>query len=298
MTRRIHLLLLLVWASHLPAARPPLPPPLPRVVEIARVETPGWGALAPLPGDFLLNRAVPEARPGQDTRVRMAWNDEALRVHFHCDEENMAGLITYHSGSAIWQNDCVELFLDVSLERRNILQVICSADGQKQVYAHGFLLQPGEIAVQVRHAARHWEAELTLPWKLFGSRPELFRAALSRERWAGATEFSTWNWPNGFNAPDCHGYFFAGDQTAIMRKLLHDKTTDHEYLAVIQQQAPAGAAAWKTWMQTGHELLRLPPEPHSAAVVAWLDSQYQLELQYPRHNTLYNARIAELLSRP
>lgn len=298
MFRFLFFLLLLQLCNMLPAAsKTELPPPLPRAVAIPfHLQRPDWSALQPLPGDFSLNRTTQPILPTQKTEIRLAWNEAVLWVNFRCYEEAMEQLITYHSGDAIWQNDCVEFFLDVSSERMNSLQVICSADGQFHVSPHGLQLASGEISLSTKAFADRWEAELTLPWSIFRCRPAMFRAALSRERRAGQTEYSTWNWPSGFNNLDCHGYFFAGDVVKILRDARQKLLSDEEYLQILSKYQPDAAQTWQNWLQEGVEITRSPFESHSPAVVKWLNQLYQLQKRYPRQDTVYNVKIAEILS--
>ena len=281
------------------AAEKSLPAPLPRAVVIPFIDgKPDWSKLASLPGDFSVNRSPQPTLPSQLTEIRMAWDQESLWVHFFCHEKNMHSLIRYHSGEAIWQNDCVEFFIDVKLERRNWVQFICSVDGQMQVLPRGMKLGSGEPQLKVNCHEKQWEAQIQIPWSIFGSQPEIFRAALSRERRAGETEYTTWNWPSGFNSPACHGYFFVGDQKTILSKLLHHWQEDREFLATLASNAPVAAHSWQTWLQSGQKLLSAPMLPHSPQVVQWLDDFYHLQQSNRRDDTIYHGKIIELLQRP
>lgn len=208
----------------------------------------------------------------------------------------MENLVTYHTGSEIWRNDCVEFFIDIASERLHYLQVICSVDGQFHANTQGLLLAKGEISLTTKAFADHWEAELTLPWSLFRSRPERFRAALSRERRAGETEYSTWNWPLGFNNLQCQGYFFVGDAGKILRDERQKWLSDTEYLQILAKYQPAAAETWQNWLRQGLEVIQSPFAPHSPAIVQWLDQLYELQKQFPRPETVYNEKISELLA--
>ncbi len=295
-----HKLLLLLFLPLLAfAKKKPLPPPLPRAAAIPyQKQAPDWTKIPPLPGDFSINRSPQPTLPTQNTEVRMAWNEEALSVHFHCFEDNMKNLITYHRDGAIWQNDCIEFFIDPSAERQKVLQIICSADGQFRLNTRGLQLAHRNVTVIVKTFADHWEAELTLPWSMFAFRPKMFRAALSRERRAGLTEYSTWNWPSGFNSVSCHAYFFAGDALEILREMHQRWQYDQEFLQILAQQEPDAAKEWQDWLRQGEEVIGRAQITHSPELVDWLNQAFLLQRRHPRQDTIYKSKIADLLKKP
>lgn len=283
----------------LAAPKKKLPPPLPRLAELPySASGPIWSDVAALSGVFYINGGTEPIPATQATDIRMSWNEQYLWVHFHCHEDNMPGLISYHEDAAIWQNDCVEFFIDYEAQRRKSLQVICSVDGQKQVNLRGMQLAEGQIELKCQSFKQHWEAELRLPWSIFGQRPKLFRAALSRERRAAETEYSTWNWPAGFNNLQCHAYFFAGKQKQIIEEIRAYWQQQNEYHQVLTRQQPRAAKAWKLWLHEAGEVAALPYLPNSPRVVQLLDQLHHMEQTHPLNETVFAARIMDLLQKP
>lgn len=291
------IMLLLLTGLFCYARRKPLPEPVPRLAEIPNYEkTLNWEKIPVLPGEFFINRTQKPEFPTQQTEIKMAWNEDNLKVFFRCFEERMNSLITYHTGGAIWQNDCVEFFIDVDLQRTNRLQVICSADAQFVVNTRGLQVNEEKIKCKTEIKEKFWDAEITIPWKSFNlKRPELFRAALSRERRAGETEYTTWNWPSGFNDSKYHAYFFAGEKKIIITKIKAEILKDKEYLQALKKYNQAAYNNWQKWFEDADKILQMNLQAHSPELFKWLDDWHKYQNDYPRNDSIYNNKIIELL---
>ena len=93
------------------------------------------GVLEPVWQDAATGRAfsaLPAGDPAKaQTETYVGFDDEALYVAFRCAEPDMPGLIgnvPQHDGP-LWEDDCVEIFLDVNGDRATYVQFVVNVIG-------------------------------------------------------------------------------------------------------------------------------------------------------------------------
>jgi poly(3-hydroxybutyrate) depolymerase len=130
---------------------------------------PAWTSLAVLSG-FRLPTGIAETE--HPTAVRVGYDPNALYLAFTCTETNLAGLATnavQRDDPNLWQDDCVEIFLDTKLSRKTYYHIIVTANA---VIQSGIGRKDQWDAPGIRAAAGRtrnaWTVELKIPWADLG----------------------------------------------------------------------------------------------------------------------------------
>ncbi|MDI9586347.1 MAG: DUF4091 domain-containing protein [Acidobacteriota bacterium] len=162
--------------------------------------------------------------PKASTRLRVGFDDRALYVAFDCDETDMEktarNVYPNHDGS-IWNNECVEVFLDAAGDQVSFVHFITDILNQRHDLlgndSYGYNPQ-WESAVSEREAG--WSVEMALPFSSIGvpapTDGDAWRANFCRERKA-VNELSAWRPTFGsFNAPGSFGLLVFGSLKAYL----------------------------------------------------------------------------------
>lgn len=145
------------------------------------------------------------------TSATVRWDASGLRVAFDCADTNIVAQQRPRGDTQMWQNDCVEIFLDIGHTHNNAgprFHVLVSAAG-------GILEQvdslPGYqarlLSAKADITADGWSAEISIPWEALGAQPKLgdvWGFNLNREEhpddeypcwsptWGGFDNFQQW----------------------------------------------------------------------------------------------------------
>ena len=147
-----------------------------------------------------------DAPAKQQTTARVCYDDRALYLGFVCLEAKMPELLatrTKHDGG-IWQDDCVEIFIDPAHDHVHYCQFIVNALGTRSDLrwtGKGLDAKWGGPweAKATRHADR-WVAEVAIPFDTLDARPGVWGMNFTREEQPHA-ELSCWaKQVNGFAA--------------------------------------------------------------------------------------------------
>jgi hypothetical protein len=163
--------------------------------------------------------------PTWGTRFRAVYDQTALYVGVECDRDPSHDPITRQAerDSAVFEDDCVELFLDPRFDRTtyyhfafNSRGVQYDADG----YNRGW---DGAWRVACRVAADTWTAEVAIPFDTVKATPEsghLWGLNVCRNTWLGQErELTAWSDPGPtFHAPHRFGQLVFGRLLDGMRR--------------------------------------------------------------------------------
>jgi hypothetical protein len=192
---------------------------VPRFRGLADPVSPAWDEIPSLPPFLLADGSGPAV---QQTRVRVAWDDEALHVRFDCEDRDAWG--TYERrDDPVYEEEAVEVFLATGTE--NPVDYFEFEVSPRGVLWEGRIHNPTSRRTDrvtdtswdcpgIRWAAGRgsirddWWATLAIPWRGIspgGPPPRLWRAnfyRIERPR-DGEPEFSCWS-PTLNRPPDFH----------------------------------------------------------------------------------------------
>lgn len=158
------------------------------------------------------------------TVFRMLHDGEALYIGVRCWEENMQGLRTEVTGrdGPVWEDDDLEVFLDVAHDHENFYQLATNARGARFDGKTGASTWDGDWDVAGSIGPDSWSVELRVPFATLGVEPPtvgtLWGMNLCRERLAtGSRELHNWaNVEGNFHRPWLFGHlYFAGSSFAL-----------------------------------------------------------------------------------
>jgi hypothetical protein len=123
------------------------------------------------------------------TTVQMAYDDSTLYVGFTCYESRMDQLKTVWShpeerDNSIWDDDCVELYLDPFGSSVHYFQIIINSAGVTSDGMDGEMGWNPKLTVGAVKADDHWTVEVAIPFADLGYRPkggEVWKGNLCRE---------------------------------------------------------------------------------------------------------------------
>lgn len=175
-----------------------------------KASEPVWQSAALTTG-FQLHKG---GKPKQQTRVRVFADNTHLNFFFVCDEEYM-GQITatiIEPGGPVWQDDCVEIFIDANLDRRSFYQVVVNSLGTVMTTREpGGKWRPAVAAVAVQ-GEMSWTVEIRVPLSELNLAGSTFGLNLCRERRpTEVMELLCWSPTGGkFGQPDKFGTAYFG----------------------------------------------------------------------------------------
>lgn len=123
------------------------------------------------------------------TAARLQWTDTALRVQFDCDDANVLTRVEGRDDPTLWQDDCVEIFLDMGHAHDldgDWVHLLVTASGQVMdqrgpVGSYFTSGEPGNgqlafniegLTIKTARRDKGWTAEIAIPWKSIGGAPE------------------------------------------------------------------------------------------------------------------------------
>jgi len=169
----------------------------------------------------------------QQTIARVTCDSRYLYLGIECQEdlvERINARVTEDGGN-VWEDDCVEIFLDPDADRKSFYQVVVNSRGVKWFAEVGGTQkwQP-QIQAAAKLGDRRWFVEVAIPLEDLGSRTAVWGFNIGRERQPEPKELSTWSGlrgsfqqPSEFGSLRFAGSFFAqvdlgtaqwGDNTA------------------------------------------------------------------------------------
>ena len=149
--------------------------------------------------------------PLQQTQAWLCVDQTHLYIAFHCHEDNMAHLTANvaEDGGQVWEDDCVEVFIDANADRSTCCQIVVNSLG-KQYWSDED--RPGwraRSAAAARTEAEAWFVELAIPLADVGLTGSVFGINLCRERRPMETlELSCWR-PTGGTFRQPHKFALA-----------------------------------------------------------------------------------------
>ncbi len=186
-----------------------------------QVTIPVWGAAPALDGDLsdpiwqnaarldpfvLINGA---ADPLMQTDVLLGSDATTLYLGITCHENNMGAITARVSddGGRVWEDDCVELYIDDNLDGRSYRQVLANSLGtQSWNNSEDRSWRAGSKVATKRHTDR-WVVEWAIPMADLGLSGQQFGLNVCRERRPMETlELSCWSpTGTGFAVPERFG---------------------------------------------------------------------------------------------
>ena len=135
---------------------------------------------APATGGLLLKASSRHATPfPKKTLLRAAYDDTCLYLAFQVFDPDMANLLNKYTerDDKYWLDDDVEMMIDPNFDRLSFYQFLFNAAGGRGDYVCWF--QDGRTSadasynpdwrLKTRKYADRWEAELALPFRIFGA---------------------------------------------------------------------------------------------------------------------------------
>lgn len=238
------------------------------VVDGTIAEAPWQGAVRLGPFVDIRDRALAQ----EQTTGRILWDDTSLYVALDCAESQMDSLLlerTERDADGLWQDDCVELFVQPPLSEHYFHLVVNAAgvvfdERCRSADERDLTWNPPVVAATHRGDTR-WQCEIAIPWADLGGPPRLgqtWRVNLNREE-KRLDEWSGWSpTRNGFHEPENFGSVIF-DESAPPVGLCR---LDEPFLGVNEArfQPLAPFAAGLTVALTGAgEVLATEPMPHA-----------------------------------
>ena len=174
----------------------------------------------------LLRRVQDGADPLQATAVRIAYDVEALRLRFDCDDRDIWATHARRD-APLWEEEVVELFIapgeddpsdyvEIEVNPKGAIfdARVSNPEGRRDsMRVDSAWNAAGLVAEVSRPSPRSWRAEIVVPWSDLceGEPPRVWRAnffRIERPR-DGDPEFSCWS-PTLTDPPDFHKPAFFG----------------------------------------------------------------------------------------
>lgn len=275
-----------------------------RAAKVSRVSgTPDWDRLPAFHGNFVIPGKAETAAPLQ-TRIQAAWDATNFYLRVNVQEDRMNSLVAAHSGSDVWMDDCIEVYLNPNFDRVTCCHFIVNAVGEAfGPDTHSTDPTKGWTS-RVGRAGNGWWAELTLPLAAFNLSAQpgtAFPFTVCRERRAGGSlECSTWTPPCGFGRPDDFGVVVLGEYADFIKNAC---MTTRSALAGIDQTAHTlpttspvvnNAQQYRQLVEDGQRLLAATVDLKS--FVEWTCRWETLTQSVTLTELEYGIRIRQLLS--
>jgi len=216
---------------------------------------PVWQRAVRIPA-FTLHKG---GKPAQQTEAWLCVDKNRLYLALKCHEDKMAYLTANVTvdGGKVWEDDCVEVFIDGNLDRSTCCQICVNSLG-KQYWSDPD--RPGWRAKSVAAAttgAKAWFVEIAIPLRNVGLTGNVFGLNLCRERRPmEAMELSCWCPTGGsFRQPEKFGVAKIGTQCLKYISAGQPVLGANELTAVIVNEAgrPAQFMARLHWAQKGRK---------------------------------------------
>jgi hypothetical protein len=155
-----------------------------------------------------------DREPQAGMQAWLAVDHENLYVAARCDEPQTDGIVANvtEDGGDVWQDDCVELFIDPRRSRGEYLQVVVNSIGAKWTEWHGREAAAPEVQAAASVGEGEWSVELAIPRRPLPDAREQMGLNICRERRAdGRLELSCWSPTGGaFGRPERFGDLLVG----------------------------------------------------------------------------------------
>ena len=184
-----------------------------------KLDDPCWGPECLVLGDFVLPD-MSDFAPAQTT-ARICYDDSRLHMAVVCEEPNVAGMKAFHTerDTALWRDDCVEIFIDTNHDRATFHQFIVNSKGaiyDKPPDGDASWDSGAEAAALV--GEERWTIEISIPFSDLGGavKPgDVWGFEIGRERYAGEGHLSVWSPTYGkFHEADKYGELTFGQKAA------------------------------------------------------------------------------------
>lgn len=196
----------------------------------------------------------------RDTRFRAVRDDAAVYFAIECldpDARNLTACVTQRDGR-VYDDDSVELFLDVSFDRATYVQL---AYNSLAVQFDGQGLDPSWNAdwqVKARVVKDRWIAEVRMPFASLGAtrptRATLWGVNVCRNcQTSSGAVFSAWSAsPSGFHSPKRFGLLTFGSLAENLRAHCQTHAHQREQLGAELRKA-LDPSKWPEGIRSGHE---------------------------------------------
>jgi len=139
-----------------------------------------------------------DAPAKEQTTARLTYDDTALYIAFVCKESRMGEILarkTKHDDS-VWQDDCVEIFLDANHDHLSYYQFIVNSLGTRQEGCCDSVKRidqkwDGQWQAAASAHKDHWIAEVAIPFASIKAKPGCWGINLCREEHPSG-ELSCW----------------------------------------------------------------------------------------------------------
>lgn len=178
-------------------------------------------------------RLLAEAKqPTHGTQFRVAYDKTSVYVSIECARDPSREVTAVHTerDSAVFDDDCLELFLDTKFDRTTYVHLAFNSRGV-QYDAEGYnRAWDGSWRVECRVASATWMAEVALPFETVQSTPEsgqLWGLNVCRNTWIGPDrELTAWSdTGTTFHAPHRFGQLVFGSLLEAMRRFSSRQAT-------------------------------------------------------------------------
>ncbi len=155
--------------------------------------------------DFYRNEIIGKAGlPDAETKVRLSFDDKALRITFDNTEPFIKNLKAKHRkvDAPLWEDDCNEVF--IAIPEGRCFQFIVNANGARHdaerflsEQGNPFISNPkwnGDWQASAKVGENSWSSEFIIPYSALGlnGKPAKLLVNFARERYAGVRENSHW----------------------------------------------------------------------------------------------------------
>ena len=126
-----------------------------------------WGNAARIDGFVRMDASV---EVGDQTGVRLGYDDEALWIAFICHDAQAADLAATEKerDGEVYHDDCVEVFLDPTGTRKQFKHFVVNCIGTQYDEDSGDSSWHGVWEAETQTYADHWTAELRIPFASLG----------------------------------------------------------------------------------------------------------------------------------
>ncbi|MBM4048999.1 MAG: hypothetical protein FJ279_28200, partial [Planctomycetes bacterium] len=157
-----------------------------------------------------------EGPPTQQTQVWLAFDATHLYLAAWCGEAKIRDLVTNVKSDfgPVWNDDCLELFVDANQDRATYFHVAVNPLGVKWLNLEAEAARNSKVRTAATIAEHGWYCEMAIPLAELGERHAEWGLNVCRERRAGGgLELSCWS-PTygGFGSPERFGDATLGEK--------------------------------------------------------------------------------------
>lgn len=218
-----------------------------------RLDDACWQKAAVASGFVRLGTKTP-AR--EQTTARLTYDDRAVYIAFTCQASQMDKILALRTkhDRGVWEDDCVEVFLDVNHDHTTYYQFIVNSIGTR---LDARWTENGRLEVKwncqweaksTRHADG-WDVEVAIPFESIGARPGIWGINLCREEHV-VGELSCW-------AAQAKRFAAAGEELALFGDAVFEE------MPFVLEQLSTGNHGW------GRNVLRMEVANRLARDARW-----------------------------